>query len=78
MEAESDEGVACTTGTGKCSAGHARQAQARTPSKADTAARDKVLNDVVLPAWAARCGPECAKKWNDTIGSKYELAAKAK
>ena len=78
VEAESDEGVACTTGTGKCSAGTPGKLKLVIPSKADTTARDKVLNDVVLPAWAARCGPECAKKWNDTIGSKYELAAKAK
>ena len=78
VEAESDEGVACTTGTGKCSAGTPGKLKLVIPSKADTAARDKVLNEVVLPAWAARCGADCAKKWNDTIGSKYELTAKAK
>jgi hypothetical protein len=80
VEEETEEGVACTTGTGtvKCSAGTPGKLKLVIPSKADTAARDKVLNDVVLPAWAARCGAECAKKWNETIGAKYELAAKAK
>jgi TRAP-type C4-dicarboxylate transport system substrate-binding protein len=76
-EAESDEGVACTTGTGTCSQGTPGKLKLVNPSKADTTARDKVLNEVVLPAWAARCGAECAKKWTDTIGSKYGLAAKA-
>ncbi len=45
---------------------------------ADLKARDQVLNDVVLPAWASRCGAECAAKWTDTIGKTYGLVAKAK
>jgi len=78
VAAESDEGAACTTGTGKCSAGEPGKLKLVKPSKADLATRDKVLNDVVLPSWAARCGPECAKKWTDIIGKKYGLVAKAK
>jgi hypothetical protein len=79
VEEETEEGVACTTGTGtvKCSAGTPGKLKLVKPSAADTTARDKVLNEVVLPAWATRCGAECAKKWTDTIGSKYGLAAKA-
>jgi len=78
VEAESDEGVACTTGTGKCSAGEPGKLKLVIPSKADLAARDKVLNDVVLPGWAERCGAECAKLWNEMVGKKYGLTAKAK
>lgn len=77
-EAETEEGVACTTGVGTCTQGTPGKLKLVKPSEADLKARDKVLNDVVLPAWAARCGPECAQKWTDMIGKKYGLAAKAK
>jgi TRAP-type C4-dicarboxylate transport system substrate-binding protein len=78
VEQESDEGVACTTGTGNCSAGTPGKLKLVKPSDADLKTRDQVLNDVVLPAWASRCGAECAAKWTDTIGKKYGLTAKAK
>jgi len=77
-EAESEEGVFCTTGTGKCTQGEPGKLKLVKPSAADLAERDRVLNEVVLPAWAGRCGAECAQKWTDTIGKKYGLAAKAK
>lgn len=77
-EAETEEGVACTTGTGTCTQGTPGKLKLVKPSAADLKARDRVLNEVVLPAWAARCGTECAKKWTDTIGKKYGLTATAK
>ena len=78
VEEETEEGVACTTGNGKCTQGTPGKLKLVKPSDADLAARDKVLNDVVLAAWASRCGPECAQKWTDTIGKQYGLVAKAK
>ncbi len=78
VEAETNEGVACTTGTGACSVGPAGKLKLVVPSKDDLTARDKVLVDVVLPSWASRCGPECAQTWTDMIGKKYGLSAKAK
>jgi TRAP-type C4-dicarboxylate transport system substrate-binding protein len=77
IEAESAEGVACTTGTGKCTVGAPGKLKLVVPSAADLAVRDKVINTVVLPSWAGRCGPECAKDWTDKIGKKYGLTAKA-
>ncbi len=76
-EAETDEGVACTTGTGVCTAGVPGKLKLVIPSASDLVARDKVLNEVVLPAWAGRCGAECAKKWTESVGKKYGLTAKA-
>ncbi len=75
---ESEEGVFCTTGTGKCTAGEPGKMKLVQPSAADLAERDRVLNEVVLPAWASRCGAECAQKWTDLVGKKYGLVAKAK
>lgn len=48
------------------------------PSASDLAAREKVLNEVVLARWAKRCGDACAAKWNDLVGKKYNLSAVAK
>jgi TRAP-type C4-dicarboxylate transport system substrate-binding protein len=78
VEDETEEGVACTTGQGKCTQGTPGKLKLVKPSDADLKARDQVLNDVVLPAWAGRCGAECATKWTDIIGKKYNLVAKAK
>jgi len=76
-EAETEEGVACTTGQGgTCSVGAPGKLKLVLPSEADLKARDKALNDVVLKAWAKRCGDACAAKWTETVGKKYGLEAK--
>ena len=35
------------------------------------------LNEVVLSRWAKRCGEACAARWNELVGSRYGLVAKA-
>ena len=78
VEAESEDGVYCTTGPGgNCPAGTPGKLKLVKPSEADLKARDKVLNDVVLKEWAKRCGEACAAKWTEIIGKKYGLVAKA-
>ena len=77
IEAETDEGVACSTGTGPCSVGPVGKLKLVKPSEADLKAREKALNDVVLARWAKRCGDACAAKWNELVGKKYSLTAKA-
>jgi TRAP-type C4-dicarboxylate transport system substrate-binding protein len=74
---ETEDGVYCTTGTGKCPAGEPGKLKLNKPSEADLKARDTALNTAVLKKWAARCGPECAAKWTAEIGKKYGLVAKA-
>jgi TRAP-type C4-dicarboxylate transport system substrate-binding protein len=77
IEAETDEGVACSTGTGACSVGPPGKVKLVKPSETDLAARAKALNDVVLARWAKRCGDACAAKWNDLVGKRYGLTARA-
>ena len=45
IEAETEEGVACTTGTGACSVGPPGKLKLVKPSEADLKAREKALND---------------------------------
>ncbi len=77
IAAESDEGIFCATGTGTCTQGPVGKLALVKPSPADVAAREKALNEVVLPNWAKRCGTECAATWNNLVGKTYGLTAKA-
>ncbi len=77
IEAETEEGVACSTGTGACSVGPVGKLKLVKPSDSDLKAREKALNDVVLARWAKRCGDACASRWNELVGKKYNLTAKA-
>ena len=77
IEDETEEGVACNTGTGTCSVGPPGKLKLVRPSESDLKAREKALNEVVLARWAKRCGDACASKWNELVGKKYNLTAKA-
>jgi TRAP-type C4-dicarboxylate transport system substrate-binding protein len=77
IQDETEEGVACTTGTGSCSVGPPGKMKLVKPSESDLKAREKALNEVVLARWAKRCGDACAGKWNELVGKRYNLTAKA-
>ena len=44
-------------------------------SAADAEAHKKLVEGAVLAGWAKRCGNECAKEWNDTVGKALGLKA---
>jgi hypothetical protein len=43
------------------------------PEEAET--HRKLVEGAVLAGWAKRCGAECAKEWNDTVGKALGLKA---
>ena len=73
---ENDIGLACNTG-GTCPEGPAAKMVLVAPAAGDLELRRKALLEQVLPRWAARCGAECVKGWNDTVGKVVNLTAKA-
>jgi TRAP-type C4-dicarboxylate transport system substrate-binding protein len=73
---ENDLGLACNTG-GECSEGTPAKMTLVQPAAGDVELRRKALMEQVLPRWAARCGTECVKNWNDTVGKVVNLTAKA-
>jgi TRAP-type C4-dicarboxylate transport system substrate-binding protein len=77
IEDETEEGVACTTGSGPCSVGAPGKLKLVRPSESDLKVREKALNEVVLARWAKRCGDACAARWNELVGKNYNLTAKA-
>ena len=46
------------------------------PSDADRAQLKKIMQEQVLPKWAARCSASCVKDFNATISKVVGLTAK--
>ena len=45
------------------------------PTDADKAQLKQIVQDFVLKRFAKRCGNECAKKWNETVGKVAGIQA---
>ncbi|WP_426957949.1 TRAP transporter substrate-binding protein [Muricoccus radiodurans] len=84
-DTETGTGFACLTGTDRCTPdlmetpGGARRTRGRMTlvavSPADEALRRRVIEDVVLPRWADRCGVGCVEEWNARVGAALGLSA---
>tara|TARA_B110000977_G_scaffold173452_1_gene226619 strand:- start:3 stop:1061 length:1059 start_codon:yes stop_codon:yes gene_type:complete len=74
---EDDIAIECLTGS-VCSLGERGKMVLVEPSKADLEKRDTIAHEVILPRWAARCGPECTANWNATVGKVLGLTATGK
>jgi hypothetical protein len=46
------------------------------PTAADRALLKKVVDETMLPKWAARCSAECVADFNQTIGKTVAVTAK--
>lgn len=68
-------GIYCGTGTGECPVGKPANMKLVQPSDADVAERERILKEVVLRRWANRCGEDCARQWNETVGKLVGLTA---
>jgi TRAP-type C4-dicarboxylate transport system substrate-binding protein len=76
IEDENEMGLICISGAGgTCTEGKPSDVKRVKPTDADRALLKKVLNEVVLKRWAERCGAECAKKWNASVGKATNLTA---
>jgi len=70
---EGEVGIACNT-TGPCPLGEAAGMTRVDPSAEDLEQRRQAMLQTVLPRWAERCGSDCAKAFNDTIGKVTGLS----
>ena len=65
----------CNTGKQPCTMGKLAKSTivAVKPEEAET--HKKLVEGAVLAGWAKRCGAECAKEWNETVGKALGLKA---
>ena len=65
----------CNTGKQPCTMGKLAKSTivAVKPEEAET--HKKLVEGAVLAGWAKRCGAECAREWNDTVGKALGLKA---
>ena len=71
---ENDIGLACNTG-GACPIGPAANMTLVAVAPQDEALRREALLQTVLPRWSKRCGADCVRSWNDTVGKVVNLQA---
>ncbi|MDX6750412.1 TRAP transporter substrate-binding protein [Geminicoccaceae bacterium 1502E] len=69
-KADVQDGLNCNTGEGECVDGIVASPPMTlvAVSDEDRTLGQKILRERVLAGWAERCGAECAKEWNATVG----------
>ncbi len=68
------KGMDCNA-SGPCDKGEPGGMVPITPSAADQAMLEDIVENVVLKRWAKRCGAKCAEEWNATIGKIVGMTA---
>lgn len=75
-KSETEIGIACNTGTGPCPEGQPASMRLVPLTAADEALRKRAFEEAVLPEFARRCGGDCIRMWNDTIGRLVGVTAR--
>lgn len=72
---QTKQGYDCNTGAAACTLPVKGKMKLVEPSAADRELLKKVLQETILPKWAARCSADCVKSFNDTIGKTLNVTA---
>jgi TRAP-type transport system periplasmic protein len=65
----------CNTGKQPCTMGKLAKITIVPVKPAEAEQHKKLVEGAVLAGWAKRCGAECAKEWNETVGKVLGLTA---
>ncbi len=65
----------CNTGKQPCTMGKLAKMTIVAVKPEEMATYKKLVEGAVLAGWAKRCGGECAKEWNETVGKALDLKA---
>lgn len=76
MDEETQQGIDCNIGRDTCTMGSKGKMTLVPVSDKDRETLGRVLREVVVPKWAARCGAECVQAWNATVGAIVGITAK--
>jgi TRAP-type C4-dicarboxylate transport system substrate-binding protein len=72
ITAEADN---CNTGQQPCTMGKLAKSTIVPVKPEEAQTHKQLVEGVVLAGWAKRCGAECAKEWNETVGKVLTLKA---
>ena len=72
---ETRQGISCSTGGEPCTMGNKTSLKLVPISSKDAQAHRDLMENVVLKRWAKRCGSDCVKGWNATVGKILNLTA---
>jgi len=65
----------CNSGIQPCTMGKLAKTTIVPVKPEETDTHKKLVEGAVLAGWAKRCGAECTKEWNDTVGKALGLKA---
>jgi len=65
----------CNTGKQPCTMGKLAKMTIVPVKPAEADMHKKLVEGAVLAGWAKRCGAECTREWNDSIGKVLSLKA---
>jgi len=68
----------CNTNKQPCTLGKPANMTIVPVKPEEAALHKKLVEESVLAGWAKRCGADCAKEWNDTVGKTLGLTAPVK
>ncbi len=71
-EAAIEDGYACNAGLPRCAGGRLTR-MVVADERWDEAERRRLLREVLLPRWVARCGADCAQVWNQVAAALLDL-----
>ena len=75
LKKASNEADNCNTGKQPCTMGKLANITIVPVKPAEAEQHKKLVEGAVLAGWAKRCGSECAKEWNATVGKVVGLQA---
>ena len=74
--AQTQQGYDCNSGAASCTLPVKGKMVLVKPTDADRVLLKKLMQEIVLPKWAARCSVQCVQDFNATIGKTVGLTAK--
>jgi TRAP-type C4-dicarboxylate transport system substrate-binding protein len=77
LKAATAEADNCNTGQQPCTMGKLAKTTIVPVKPEEMDTHKKLVEGAVLAGWAKRCGAECTKEWNDTVGKALDLKAAA-
>ena len=74
--AQTQQGYDCNSGAAACTLPVKGKMVIVQPTAADRVLLKKLMQEIVLPKWAARCSATCVQDFNATIGKTVGMTAK--